>query len=434
MTPRQSIKLENEVKEVLDDQWLEATAREVGAVQRRGKISIAAFVCTLILGFGAARERTIASLRRAFQNATGVSVAPSAFYDRFTDGLVQLMRQAVARAVERAAEPTHALAGVLTSFRDLVITDASVIRLRDLLAPNFPACRTNHTQAAAKLHVVLSVMGGGPRSIKLTSERTHDKQVFRIGPWVKGRLLLFDLGYYCFQLFDRINRNGGYFISRIKKNANPLIVATNLAWRGKAVKVVGQRLQDVLPRLKRRTLDVIIEVVVTRRAYRGVQSQVTRRFRLVGIYNEEGRCYHLYITNIPAGRLAADEVAQVYRARWEVELLFKELKSFYGLEDIPSANMAVVEALILAAVLAAIVSRTLLAAIRRHLAAHQRRLPNRRFAAIFATLARQILIALMATGSAAKHCWERITVTLLAEVVDPNVSRCLNLETVGVPL
>jgi IS4 transposase len=36
--------------------------------------------------------------------------------------------------------------------------------------------------------------------------------------------------------------------------------------------------------------------------------------------------YHTYITNIPADRLDGEDIATLYSARWEIELIFKELK------------------------------------------------------------------------------------------------------------
>jgi putative transposase len=69
-----------------------------------------------------------------------------------------------------------------------------------------------------------------------------------------------DLGYFKYLLFDRIDRYGGYFVSRLKGNANPLIVGVNRKWRGNSVDVVGKKLRDILPRLKREILDVEVEV------------------------------------------------------------------------------------------------------------------------------------------------------------------------------
>src|SRR5207249_2842123 len=144
--------------------------------------------------------------------------------------------------------------GLLRSFRDVVVTDSTLVKLHDLLERRFPACRTNHTKAAAKLHVVMSVKGQGPRSVRLTSGRQHDSPVFQVGRWVRDRLLMFDLGYFRYQLFDCIDRNGGYFISRLKENANPEITATLRQWRGRSVPLGGVWLRGGMERLLRGAL------------------------------------------------------------------------------------------------------------------------------------------------------------------------------------
>ena len=163
-----------------------------------------------------------------------------------------------------------------------------------------------------------------------------------MGPWLKGCILLLDLGYFKYLFFDRIDRYGGYFVSRLKRkrNANPLIVAANRKWRGNSIDVVGKRLRDVLPLLKREVLDVEVEVKfkLKRRKYRGKQSMVNRRFRLVCVFNKESGKYHTYLANIPVEILAAEDIARLYAARWEIELIFKELKSHYHMVQIPSAS------------------------------------------------------------------------------------------------
>ena len=46
-----------------------------------------------------------------------------------------------------------------------------------------------------------------------------------MGSWIKDRILLVDLGFYKTQLFARVEENGGYFVSRIRKNMDPVIVS-----------------------------------------------------------------------------------------------------------------------------------------------------------------------------------------------------------------
>jgi IS4 transposase len=53
--------------------------------------------------------------------------------------------------------------------------------------------------------------------------------------------------------------------------------------------------------------------------------------------------YHTFLTNIRVDILSAEEIAVLYGARWEIERLFKELKSHYRMDQIPSANPNIVK-------------------------------------------------------------------------------------------
>src|SRR2546425_5812349 len=176
------------------------------------------------------------------------------------------MRRVVEELMEKLEQTEAKFSGLLRSFRDVVVTDSTLVKLHDLLERRFPACRTNHTKASAKLHVVMSVRGQGPRTVKLTSGRQHDGPVFRVGRWVRDRLLMFDLGYFRYQLFDCIDRNGGYFISRLKENANPEITATLRQWRGRRASLGGGRPRGGIQRLRRANLGVEGGVALPRRA------------------------------------------------------------------------------------------------------------------------------------------------------------------------
>jgi putative transposase len=123
-----------------------------------------------------------------------------------------------------------------------------VCKLHRLLSRRFPGTRTNSSPAAAKLHLVMSVLGKGLERVKLTDERTKDHRALRLGPWVSGRLMLFDMGYFRYQLFDCIERNGGYFLTRLPLSANPKIVGINRMWRGRSIDLIGQRLDAVADR------------------------------------------------------------------------------------------------------------------------------------------------------------------------------------------
>ena len=119
----------------------------------------------------------------------------------------------------------------------------------------------------------------------------------------------------------------------------------------------GAYLQDILPKLKRQILDVEIEVTFKRRSYKGISKSDTHRFRLVAIHNEEDEKYYTYITNINSDILGPEDIGKLYGARWDIELMFKELKSRYALDVINTKNPQIIEALIWVAILTLLVSR-----------------------------------------------------------------------------
>lgn len=431
MAQKHSTELLPALKQLGNRRRLGEMAREYGVIVRQRTVGIYALFWTLVLGFTTGNERTLAGLRRAFEKASGRTITPSAFYDRFTPALARMMRAVLADLMAGTMAAEQKLDGILASFRDVLLVDSTLIRLNDLLAKSFPACRTNHTLAALKTHVVLSVRGAGATSVKITSGRTHDGPVLRAGKWVRERLLIFDLGYYRFQLFACINREGGFFITRLKDGANPVITALYQTLRGRKAPLVGEKLQDVLGRLKRKVLDVEAELVFYRREYRGKQTRSRYRCRLVGVWNDETREYHLYLTNIPADRLSAEDIARTYAARWLVELAFRELKGNYRLDEMPSAKRPIVETLVYSAFIAMIASERLLAHVRGKLRReHRNRLPRERWASVFVAACPELL-ALLLDHSIPVSRARFLERMLLKEIVDPNLSRVLLLERVS---
>ena len=412
--------LRSTLKGVLPDDLIRERAQAFGVVRRTRKVDIVALVWALALGFQTGAERSIEGLRHAYLRVAGVRVVRSSFYDRLTRGLARLLRALALDAMETLGRASQAPKGYLTGFRELLTLDATVLRLRELLTKDYAACRTNHTKSAAKLHMVMNVLDGSPRRVRVTGERMDDRAPWRrLGRWVEGSLLLIDLGYYSFQLFDRIRQNGGFFLSRMKSNANPLIVADHGKTRRRSIQTVGKRLQEVLPALKRQYLDVEVEVSFKRRETKGQRSTVTKRFCLVAVYDQETRRYHGYFTNVPPARLAPEDVTYTHALRWQVEILFKAMKSHGHLAQLPSKRRHVVECLVWASVLALIASQALFRLVRQAVP-RQRYVPLLRWAALPGRVAQDLLRVVLLHD----HATDRYLLELLLdEAQDPNRRR-----------
>ena len=147
--------------------------------------------------------------------------------------------------------------------------------------------------------------------------------------------VLFDLGFFKYGFFAKILEYGGHFISRLRDDANPVIVGVNRLHRGRAIDLVGKSLKEIRESLKRQEVDAVVEVEFRRRGYAGAKGRLDRMtLRLVGIKDSLSDDYHFYLTDLPPDTLTAEQVADLYRGRWFIEMLFKELKSRYALDVI----------------------------------------------------------------------------------------------------
>ena len=85
----------------------------------------------------------------------------------------------------------------------------------------------------------------------------------------------------------------------------------------------------------------------------------TLRLRLVLIWRRSERAYTVLVTNVSRRLLTARHVAELYRLRWQIELVFKEWKSYANLHAFTSTKPAIVEGLIWASLCAAALTRSL---------------------------------------------------------------------------
>jgi IS4 transposase len=416
--------VERELCDLFPPEWLREKAKDTGLIKRERKIDPVIIFWVLAIGYGSFLQRTLASLKRNYETASNRVLSDSSWYYRFTPELVVFLRECVARGLEYLAqEPSRTLNERLSPFEDVLIQDSTIVRLHEKLSKIWPATRSLKVAAGVKVAVLTSAIASGPKSVALFAESTNDLKTLRIGPWIRDRILLIDLGFYKYQMFTRIKENGGYFVSRLKSNANPLIIEANRVYRGRSIDVRGKHLQEVLKNLKRQVLDVEVEVEFNRRAYRGKEKKNNGRFRLVAVYNEDEDKYHLYITNLSPDLLEPEEVARLYGARWEVEILFKELKSKYALDVVPTSNPQVIEAFIWIAVLSLLISRRIYTIIRRlNPKAKMVRFTQLRWSTIFSEKSSYILTDVLRYLGLDISFSTSLEVSL-SEALDPHVNR-----------
>jgi len=187
--------------------------------------------------------------------------------------------------------------------------DASTI---DLCLSVFPWADFRTTKGAVKLHVGLNHTGYLPEFVTVTEGKTHDITVGRTLNFPKESIVAVDKGYNDYSWYKQLTDKGIYFVTRLKTNAKIRVIERRTVQKNKGV-----------------TCDQSIE-------FTGLQTakKCPIKLRRIGYRDAETGKRYVFLTN--NFKLAAKTIADIYKARWQVELFFKwikqnlKIKSFVG--------------------------------------------------------------------------------------------------------
>jgi hypothetical protein len=310
-------------------------AAESGVIQRMRKFTPLSLARAFVLGF---LQDPRASDEKLAQMAVqcGAAVTPQAIEQRQTPRLVDFLQRLFREATKLVVGSHRALAPILERFTSVTVIDSSTITLPDEMEKEYRGCGGSHGSGAAavKLQTELDLRSGALAHVEIEPGRSPDgatsRQDVRRG---KGSLRITDLGYFALAVFAGMAQAGEFFLSRLQFGTHVLhqgLAVDVLAWLAKQpgsfvdVSVLLGQAQCLPCRLIAWRLP---EEQANRR--RQKLRQETRRKR--GHEPSAERLawcdWTILVTNVPVDLLAPREAAILYRARWQVELLFKRWKS-----------------------------------------------------------------------------------------------------------
>lgn len=156
----------------------------------------------------------------------------------------------------------------------------------------------------AKLHVIYDADAERPIYAAVTAARINDITAAHEMPVKAGATYVFDLGYYDYAWWARLDAAGCRIVTRFKSNT-PLTVTAELA-----VPQGGDILSDRIGLLPRRQA-------------RSRKNPFSDPVREVRVKIETGKTLRILCNDLDA---PAQEIADLYKRRWEIELFFRWVK------------------------------------------------------------------------------------------------------------
>jgi len=343
-----------QLKQVLGSATLRKIGDESGFVIRERTITASRFVTSILKSMGSQESESIAGLLRDFNFDHGEAVHYKPYYNKLNTPCFPRMMCGVFEGMLNHLH-TQVLAplrnGPFAHFEDIIVQDGTSFALHDGLAEAFKGRFTTISPAAAELHCTMSIFTDNLEAVTLTGDHECERHYLPDPQELAGKLLLADRGYDSTSYLWEVMKAGGCVIVRIRKTHNPKVLRI---WP-RAERYRKQEGRDLRAVLRRMPKDKVLDIDVIF----DDATKKERRFRLVVCWNPVKKQWFRLLTNLDRERFSADDIVQAYRIRWQIELLFKELKSYANLHAFNTIKEHIAEGLMWASLCAAFLKRYL---------------------------------------------------------------------------
>jgi hypothetical protein len=190
----------------------------------------------------------------------------------------------------------------------ILLLDATTISLCLSL---FDWAKYKTSKGAIKMHTLLDYDGNLPAYVNITDGKTADNKGAYDIPLLKGSVIVADRFYNDLSLLDVWDSKGVFFVIRHKENIQFITIKENDLPVGKQEHILK---------------DEIIKLT-------GLQSKkkYSKKLRRVAIWDDENQQVIEVITNQMSW--TANTISELYKARWQVEIFFREIKQLLHIKS-----------------------------------------------------------------------------------------------------
>ena len=177
--------------------------------------------------------------------------------------------------------------------------------------------KTGKKKGGIKAHTIIHANEGVPSDIKFTSAATNDSFMLQPAQYAKGDIVALDRAYIDYEKVETLSRNGVTYVTKMKKNLKYTV-------------------QKDIMYMNDDGLMTCREQWVTFTKEENKEKTITHHAKIVtyvDIKKTRAKLIPLLTNDM---EMEAEDIVDIYRKRWEIELLFKQLKQnfplryFYG--------------------------------------------------------------------------------------------------------
>jgi Transposase DDE domain/Domain of unknown function (DUF4372) len=199
------------------------------------------------------------------------------------------------------------------SIRNLKVIDSSTIQLFSEILRGVGRNTKDGSKkkGGIKVHALMDAFSGVTEFVRMTEAREHDRKFLYHLKLAANSWLVFDRAYTVYQQFAKWTNEKIWFVTRMKDNADYHVTKV------------------LVDKTKRKNATGVLKEQYITVGVKNNGKEIQRlKLRRIVFKTPEGKVY-VFITN--NFTLPAPQIAVIYKNRWMIELLFKQIKQNFPL-------------------------------------------------------------------------------------------------------
>ena len=325
-------------------------ARRTGFICRSSKLSGYHLLSVLVTNSFSDKELSLNDLCQDLFEHYGVRVTKQGLDQRFSSPAALFFKSVLENILTRLFSDTIRYRLPCRSFKAVKIKDSTAFQLPEAYCETYPGSGGSGSEAALRIQFEYDLLTGRISDLSVHPFNDQDLNNARdtlsdIGP---GELIVRDLGYMTSDIPPAIDQQKAFYISKLPTSI------TNLFIKDNKDQIIKLDLEDLLRKMGKNDFNrisynsaylgtekypirLLIEKVpdeLYEQRLRKAEQWACKKGRKLSKVKKIKMRFNIFITNVAEQDLSQEAIQQIYRLRWQIELVFKTWKSFAKVHQI----------------------------------------------------------------------------------------------------
>lgn len=324
------------------------------------------FVETLMFHFQDQRKLSLSDLCNDIHFNYGIDIKKQSLDQRFGKSATAFLKSLLEKSFAKFYTEDHKL-GIFKKFKKVKVKDSTSFELPENMKGSYPGNSGFSSDAGMSIQFEYDLKTNATTEIGLFPKTVNDHTNARktISEVKEGELLVRDLGYVSVDILKKIDEKGAYYLNRIKTQT-AMYQKANGEYKTISAKSITKKMrkggmafleQPIYIGSRKYQPCRAVFILIPDDKVRERKKRQLRKSRRRGGGDKidtsvlEWLNLNVFITNTKPEDVPASEVYNIYKLRWQIELVFKTWKQICRINTLKQVKPARTETIIYAQLL-----------------------------------------------------------------------------------